>query len=210
MLEDGRITAIGPHEELLTSSPTYQRLYQLQFMDMPEAQGLDPLEQDPPQLQLALTNGPAGVARNADLFDDRVCARSGAACTGPAQLHAQPQERESSLSRSAVAPALGLDALEMELRKALKDKLVRGHVDLTLSIDRSSQQTAGYNRELVAGYLAAFAAAREEYRLSGEPDLNAILRLPGALQSDNRAGDEDLAALAESVQQRDWAAARAS
>ena len=33
VLEDGRITAIAPHEELLESSPTYQRLYQLQFMD---------------------------------------------------------------------------------------------------------------------------------------------------------------------------------
>ena len=36
VLEDGRITAIGSHDELLTTSPTYQRLYQLQFMDMPE------------------------------------------------------------------------------------------------------------------------------------------------------------------------------
>jgi uncharacterized protein (TIGR00255 family) len=95
----------------------------------------------------------------------------------------------------------GLDALEMELRKALKDNLVRGHVDLTLSIDRSSQQTAGYNRELVNGYLAAFAAAREEHGLGGQPDLNTILRLPGALQNDNRSnGDEDQAALTESVQ----------
>ena len=36
VLEGGRITAIGSHEELLTTSPTYQRLYQLQFMDVPE------------------------------------------------------------------------------------------------------------------------------------------------------------------------------
>ena len=36
VLERGRITAIGSHEELLVSSPTYQRLYQLQFMDLPE------------------------------------------------------------------------------------------------------------------------------------------------------------------------------
>jgi subfamily B ATP-binding cassette protein MsbA len=47
VLEDGRITAIGPHEELLNTSPTYQRLYQLQFMDVPEptepaAQTVDP------------------------------------------------------------------------------------------------------------------------------------------------------------------------
>ena len=95
----------------------------------------------------------------------------------------------------------GLDALEVELRKALKDKLVRGHVELSLSVDRASQQKAGYNRELVAGYLAAFAAAREEHKLKGEPDLNAALRMPGALQAENR-GDDDLAVLAESIQQQ--------
>lgn len=43
VVEGGRITAIGSHEELLVSSPTYQRLYQLQFIDMPEPQAADPL-----------------------------------------------------------------------------------------------------------------------------------------------------------------------
>ena len=32
------ITAIGSHEELINISPTYQRLYQLQFIDMPETE----------------------------------------------------------------------------------------------------------------------------------------------------------------------------
>jgi subfamily B ATP-binding cassette protein MsbA len=41
VLESGRITAIGSHEELLTSSPTYQKLYQLQFHDMPEVEMSD-------------------------------------------------------------------------------------------------------------------------------------------------------------------------
>jgi len=49
VLEDGRITSIGPHEELLMMSPTYQRLYQLQFIEAPEAHvsnsPLDPLAQ---------------------------------------------------------------------------------------------------------------------------------------------------------------------
>jgi uncharacterized protein (TIGR00255 family) len=94
----------------------------------------------------------------------------------------------------------GLDALEMELRKALKESLVRGHVDLTLSVDRSSQQKAGYNRELVDSYLAAFSAACAEHGLAAQPDLNVILRLPGALQTDNRSnGDDDSAVLTESV-----------
>jgi uncharacterized protein (TIGR00255 family) len=91
-----------------------------------------------------------------------------------------------------------LDTLEMELRKVLKESLVRGHVELTLSIDRSTPQKTGYNRDLVAAYLGAFAAAREEFALLGEPDLNAVLRLPGALQGESR-GDDDLTSIADSV-----------
>jgi subfamily B ATP-binding cassette protein MsbA len=36
VLEGGRITAVGSHEELLNISPTYRRLYQLQFLDVPD------------------------------------------------------------------------------------------------------------------------------------------------------------------------------
>ena len=93
----------------------------------------------------------------------------------------------------------GLDGLEMELRRVLKENLVRGHVDLTLSVDRSSQTKAGYNRELVAAYLGAFEAAQEEHKLAGKPDLNAALRLPGALQGEDRGNNNDAGALAASV-----------
>jgi len=94
----------------------------------------------------------------------------------------------------------GLDALEMELRRVLKENLVRGHVELTLSVDRSQQQRAGYNREMIAGYLGAFKQARTEFRLKGEPDLNVAFRLPGALQAETRnTTEEDVAALSESA-----------
>jgi uncharacterized protein (TIGR00255 family) len=92
----------------------------------------------------------------------------------------------------------GMEELEMGLRNALKDKLVRGHVELTLTVDRAGQQKAGYNRELVAAYFAAFAAMRDEYGTRAEPDLNAVLRLPGALQPENR-GEEDLPYLGASA-----------
>ena len=54
VLEDGRITAIGPHDELLNTSPTYRRLHTLQFMDVGDAQeigdrGLEQLEPEAPQ-----------------------------------------------------------------------------------------------------------------------------------------------------------------
>jgi len=92
----------------------------------------------------------------------------------------------------------GLDAMEMELRRVLKENLVRGHVDLTLSLERNVQSRTGFNRELIAGYLAAFDAARREHGIEGSPDLNAALRLPGALQGEDRR-DDDLSALAASV-----------
>jgi uncharacterized protein (TIGR00255 family) len=94
----------------------------------------------------------------------------------------------------------GLDALEMELRRMLKENLIRGHVEVTLSVDRSIQQKAGYNREMVSGFLDAFKQARKEFSIKGDPDLNAILRMPGALQTETRnSSDEDGAALTESA-----------
>jgi uncharacterized protein (TIGR00255 family) len=95
----------------------------------------------------------------------------------------------------------GLDGLEMELRKLFKEALIRGHVELTLSLDRNAQQKAGYNRELMASYLAAFEEARREHGLNGEPDINAVLRLPGALQSDS-GREDDLAQLVASVHEQ--------
>jgi len=84
----------------------------------------------------------------------------------------------------------GLDALEVEMRKVLKENLVRGHVDVNLSLERNAQARTGFNRELIAGYLAAFEAARREHGLEGQPDLNAALRLPGALQGEERKDDD--------------------
>jgi subfamily B ATP-binding cassette protein MsbA len=57
VLEDGRITAIGPHEELLNTSPTYQRLYQLQFMDVPEPTEQEPVAPDAVGFAQALAAG---------------------------------------------------------------------------------------------------------------------------------------------------------
>jgi len=93
----------------------------------------------------------------------------------------------------------GLDALEMELRRLLKEQLLRGHVELTLSVDRTAAQAAGFNRDLVAAYVEAFQVAAQEFELQGQPDLNVILRMPGVLQAEARTNEEDQAALTASV-----------
>jgi uncharacterized protein (TIGR00255 family) len=79
----------------------------------------------------------------------------------------------------------GTDSLEMQLRRLLKEKMARGHVEVTLALERTSAETFSLNRAIVGGYIAAFRAAAAEFSLSDDPDLNAVLRIPGALDSAN-------------------------
>ena len=79
------------------------------------------------------------------------------------------------------------DALEMKLRRVLKDKMTRGHVDVTVSLDRAGEDGGAVelvvNKEIVGGYVQAFRSAAKEFGVSGEPDMNAILRVPGAMEA---------------------------
>jgi uncharacterized protein (TIGR00255 family) len=86
------------------------------------------------------------------------------------------------------------DSLEMKLRRLLKEKLARGHVELTLNLDRGSGESFALNRQIVGGYIQAFRAAAAEFGLASEPDLNAVLRMPGALDAASLPADGALEA----------------
>jgi uncharacterized protein (TIGR00255 family) len=99
------------------------------------------------------------------------------------------------------------DTLEMELRRQLKQSILRGHIELTLTVERATRNNAAsYDRELVTQFVAAFRAAQKEHGLSQEPDLNTILRLPGVFSANgaNASGAperrEERDALAEALQ----------
>lgn len=77
------------------------------------------------------------------------------------------------------------DALEMKLRRLMKEKLARGHVDLILNVQRSGTQSISINQQLVGGYVQAFRDAAREFGIAADPDLNAIFKLPGALEGAN-------------------------
>ena len=119
--------------------------------------------------------------------------------TGFAQIKAQVNEHLAfSLSLKSVnhrfldlhlrLPA-ETDALEIKLRRLLKEKIGRGHIELTLAFDRGSSALIQMNRELVEGYVRAFRAAVQQFGLTGDPDLNAVLRMPGALSSSSAGLD---------------------
>jgi uncharacterized protein (TIGR00255 family) len=82
------------------------------------------------------------------------------------------------------------DALEMKLRRVLKEKMARGHVEFTLAVERVPGQGVAFNRELVRDYVNAFRAATREFGISAEPDLNTIFKMPGALEASGAASEE--------------------
>jgi uncharacterized protein (TIGR00255 family) len=86
----------------------------------------------------------------------------------------------------------GTDSLEMQLRRLLKEKIARGHVEVSLSLERSSSEAFSMNREIVGGYISAFRVAAAEFSLATVPDLNAILRIPGALDSGHDAHEGEI------------------
>jgi len=79
-----------------------------------------------------------------------------------------------------------LDAFETALRKAIKGRLARGHLQLNVTWSRSNGSTAdsGLNRPLLQAYLAAFEQAQREFHLAGAPDLNVAFRIPGMFRTD--------------------------
>jgi uncharacterized protein (TIGR00255 family) len=89
------------------------------------------------------------------------------------------------------------DALEMKLRRLFKERVARGHIEVTLQLERSGTSAFAVNRELVGGYLQAFRTVAEEFGVAAEPDLNVILKLPGALSAgENLDGNYEAAVLA--------------
>src|SRR5581483_2678116 len=78
----------------------------------------------------------------------------------------------------------GTDALEMKIRRVLKEKLARGHLELSLTVDRVGCNGVVLNRQVVGSYVEAFRAAAAEFKIAGEADLNAALKLPGAMDAE--------------------------
>jgi len=74
-----------------------------------------------------------------------------------------------------------LDAVEIKIRRVLKQRLHRGHLEVTVGLERAGAAIFAVNRDLVGGYLRTFREVAEEFGVSAEADLNAVLKLPGAM-----------------------------
>ena len=83
----------------------------------------------------------------------------------------------------------GAEALEPQIRAELKRGLARGHVECTLTFDRSSRReplerravATQFDMAALRSYVASFRASASALGLVAEPDLNEAARLPGML-----------------------------
>jgi uncharacterized protein (TIGR00255 family) len=83
----------------------------------------------------------------------------------------------------------GSEALEMQLRRLLKAAILRGHLEVTLTIERALQHQVEMDHGLVAGYIEAFRAAATEHHLRETPSLQTILQLPGVFRTSAQGGN---------------------
>lgn len=75
----------------------------------------------------------------------------------------------------------GFDLFESRIRQLLRDKIVRGHVDVTISCDVQDASAIQVNLPLVAAYLAAAEELRQKTRAATGMDVVGLLRLPGVI-----------------------------
>lgn len=108
---------------------------------------------------------------------------------------------------------LEFDAVEPALRKAVRERVLRGHVQLQVSFRKTAgvAGTGAINEPLLRAWLESFRDVAQRFGISSEPDLNQALRIPGMLTprveeaslEDSSMESEMLAAAAEAIEELD-------
>ena len=95
-----------------------------------------------------------------------------------------------------------LASLEPSIKKRITSRLSRGRVDVTVSMERVAQIAYEINRPLIAGYVSALKQLQQDFNIGGELDINAIARIPGAVQpARNGIDDRITTALEQALDQ---------
>ena len=78
----------------------------------------------------------------------------------------------------------GFEALEAGLRRVVKAAVKRGHVEVTLFLEKGSAASAVQVDEgLLTAYVEAHRLAAERFGVSAAIDLNGLLRMPGVMSA---------------------------
>jgi uncharacterized protein (TIGR00255 family) len=93
-----------------------------------------------------------------------------------------------------------LSSLEPVIKRQISSRLARGRVDVNVNFERTAQTAYELNRPLIAGYVTALREMQKEFSVGGELDINALARLPGALQpARDGLGDDVVAGIQKAL-----------
>ncbi len=84
-----------------------------------------------------------------------------------------------------------LEFCEPMIRQALREKIHRGHLDVTGQITRKELAGVQVNRQALVSYMNLVRELRREYSLDASPDLAGMLRLPGVIVGEEGPFDEE-------------------
>lgn len=93
----------------------------------------------------------------------------------------------------------GFEPLEPRIRQMVRERIRRGHLDVTLRYELAGPAAVGINQEVAAAYLQAVHGLRKQFGIHTEPDLAAILRLPGVIGPPSASVVEELTLLEGAV-----------
>jgi uncharacterized protein (TIGR00255 family) len=128
--------------------------------------------------------------------------------TGYAQAHAVENGWSLRISLRAVNHRFldlhlrvpeGFAPLEPLMRKIVRERLRRGHIDLTVQYEMAGPAAVGVNQEVAAAYMLSVKQLSEKFGVKNEPDLAGILRLPGVIGTPVASIDDEMEKLEAAV-----------
>jgi uncharacterized protein (TIGR00255 family) len=79
----------------------------------------------------------------------------------------------------------GLEPCEVPLRRLVKERVARGHVEVQVALEKTRTEEVQLDPKTLDTYLTAWRKLREEFGAGAEPDLVALLKVPGMLGAGN-------------------------
>ena len=93
-----------------------------------------------------------------------------------------------------------LAAFEPVLRRIVKDHVSRGHVEVNISLARPGSQELKLDRKLLEAYVNAWRELRTQVGSGAEPDLMALLRIPGIVSANGAPSEDELECIREELE----------
>ena len=93
----------------------------------------------------------------------------------------------------------GFEPLEPHIRQLIRERIRRGHLDVTVHYELAGPSAVGVNQEVAAAYLQAATALRKQFGIQSDPDVESIMRLPGVIGAPSASLEGELERLEKVV-----------